>query len=172
MKKLTTIFLMLAGIFVFAGSNLAQHRQGAVRERGFRRPRQGGILMVLKAKQEELNVTDEQLDTIKNLQFKQEEAMVAHKNKMNELRLEMKKLMLEESKDYEKIKALLVKTSDSRNQMFITRLKHREEVHSVLTPEQKEALKALDKDHQRMGRRSPRGRQQRHSPANRRGFKR
>jgi Spy/CpxP family protein refolding chaperone len=172
MKKPTTTFLMLAGLFVFVGSSLAQPRQGAIRERSFRRPRQGRILMILKAKQEELNITDEQLDKIKGLQLQQDEAIVAHKNKMNELRLEMKKLMMEESRDYEKIKTLLAKTSDSRNEMFITRLKHREEVLSVLTPEQKEALKAAVKDRPGRGRGFLRDRQGKRLPANRRGIKR
>lgn len=162
---------MLAGIFVFVGSSLAQPRQGAMRERGFRRPRQGRILMILKAKQEELNITDEQLEKIKDLQLKQEETAVAHKNKMNELRLEMKKLMMEESRDYEKIKGLLSKTSDSRSDMFIARLKHREVVLNVLTPEQKEALKAAFKDRLRRGRGFLRDRQGRRAPANRRGFR-
>lgn len=172
MKKVTTIFFMLAGIFVFVGSAFAQPQQRAFREPGFRKQRPGRILMVLKAKQEELSITDEQLDKIKNLQLKQEEKMVAHKNKMNELQLEMKKLMVEETKDYEKIQGVLSKISDSRNQQFIARLKHKEEVHDVLTPEQREALKEAAKDRQRQGRRSFRGKQQRRFPANRRGFKR
>ena len=172
MKKVTTIFLMFAGIFVFLGSSLAQPRQGAIGERSFRRPRQGRILMILKAKQEELNITDEQLEKIKNLQFKQEEVMVANKNKMNELRLEVKKLMLDETRDYEKIQGVLSKISASRNEMFVTRLKHKEEVHAVLTPEQKEALKALAIDRRGQGLRSFSEKQQRRFPANRRDFRR
>ncbi|MFQ6038446.1 MAG: hypothetical protein ACE5LV_07500, partial [Candidatus Aminicenantales bacterium] len=61
----------------------------------------------------------------------------------NLLRLELKKLMTaEEGRDYEAIKAVLAKTANNRNEMFIERLKLRDKIRSVLTQEQLEALKS------------------------------
>jgi Spy/CpxP family protein refolding chaperone len=61
--------------------------------------------------------------------------------------LELQKLMQErENLDYDKIEAILSKTSDIRNQMFIERLKLRDEIGKILTPEQKDALKAMEKE--------------------------
>ena len=69
------------------------------------------------------------------------------KNENDLLRLELQKLLQDkENLDYEKIKAILSKTSASRQEMFIQRLKQREEISKILTPEQQEALKAFTKD--------------------------
>jgi Spy/CpxP family protein refolding chaperone len=72
------------------------------------------------------------------------------KNKSALQRLELQKLMQDrENLDYEKIKAVLSKSSAARQEMFIQRLKQREEITKILTPEQHEALKALTQDRMR-----------------------
>jgi len=48
-----------------------------------------------------------------------------------------------ENLDYEKIKEVLSKASNSRKEMFIERLKLRREIDNILTPEQREALKKM-----------------------------
>ena len=51
-----------------------------------------------------------------------------------------------ENLDYAKIKAALSKSADNRHEMFIHKLKVREEIGNVLTPEQRDALKEMGKD--------------------------
>jgi Spy/CpxP family protein refolding chaperone len=171
MKKFTAALLAFSVMALFATSVFAQPQQGPNRGHEFRRPMPGRILAVLKVKQKELNVTDKQLEKIKTLTIKMEEKMVQHKNDMNTLRLELKKLMLDkENQDYEKIKTMLSKISYNRNEAFIYRLKHREEISNILTPEQQEALKAVAKDRMGHGRRFFRDRDAKRFPRFRNRF--
>jgi Spy/CpxP family protein refolding chaperone len=69
------------------------------------------------------------------------------KNENNLLHLELRKLMQDrENLDYDKIRAVLSKSSAAREEMFIERLKLKDEISNILTPEQREALKAKAKD--------------------------
>ena len=116
------------------------------------RTRSGGLLMVLKARQEQLNITNEQLDKIKDLTLKMEEKRVEQQNALNSRRLEQKKLMMDrENLDYHQLKALLLKSSESKLDLMIDRMQLRDQIEAVLTPEQKEALKEMGRD--RMGQR-------------------
>ena len=61
--------------------------------------------------------------------------------------LELRKLLQDkENLDYEKIRASLLKTSNIRNDIFIERLKLGNEIQDILTPEQREAMKAMQED--------------------------
>ena len=166
MKKSTLALLMVAGLLAVTGAVLASSqmgqrergftsqrpRMGQIQERGIIRPRSAGLLMVLKARQEELNITNEQLDKIKDLTLKMEEKRVEQQNALNSRRLEQKKLMMDrENLDYHQLKALLLKNSESKLDLMIDRMQLRDEIEAVLTPEQKEALKEMGRD--RMGQR-------------------
>ncbi len=105
------------------------------------------ILAVLKANQEVLGVTEEQIKQIQNLIFSHQEKAIKMKNEIALQRLELQKLMQDkENLDYEKIRAVLSKVSATRQAMFIQRLKQREEINNILTAEQQEALKAWTRD--------------------------
>jgi len=107
---------------------------------------------MLEARQEELNISDEQLAKIQELKLKQEENWVKQQNARNTQRLEQKKLMLDrENLDYGQFKALMIKNSDIRAEQRIEGMRQRDEIQNVLTPEQKEALRGLGRD--RMGQR-------------------
>jgi Spy/CpxP family protein refolding chaperone len=102
-----------------------------------------GILFILKAQQKELNVTDSQLEKIEELSLAFKEKTVKMENESRLLRLELEKLLRDqEKKDYAKIKQVLSSISDARNSVTLERMKHQDEIHNVLTPEQREALKA------------------------------
>jgi len=117
-------------------------QRGVMGQRGTMDQRQGRLFAILYARQDELKITDEQLEKIKSLTLKMEEAMIQSKNDMNSQQFELKKLMMErENRDYEKIKSLMSRTSDIRQDMFIQRIKNRDEILNVLTEEQQEALK-------------------------------
>jgi Spy/CpxP family protein refolding chaperone len=61
--------------------------------------------------------------------------------------LELQKLMQDrDNLDYEKIRGALSTTSEARTEMFIERLKQRDEINKILTPEQRNAIKAMMKD--------------------------
>jgi hypothetical protein len=195
MKKITTVFLMVSGMLLFAAGSFAQPREdmfkqrefmrqrstmqprgtmrqksligqrgivgqrgiigqrgvmgqrgmigqrGIVGQRGLIGQRQGRLLAILYARQDELKITDNQLEKIKSLTLKMEEDMIQYKNNMNSQQFELKKLMLDrENRDYEKTKSLMSRTSDMRHDMFIQRMKNRDEILNVLTEEQQKAL--------------------------------
>ena len=153
-KQRSAILILAIGLSLTASSVAAQARFGQRRGPAFMRGGQGGILFVLKAKQTELSITDEQLDKIKELMLVQEEKALKYRNAQGELGLELRKVMMDrEDLDYEKLKQVLSRQSDIRNDMFIENLKGRDAIKSVLTPEQQQALKALRSDRPHEGRR-------------------
>ena len=144
MKKILTVSLIVSFLALSVAVVFAQPQQRMNRaRRTFDRP-QSRILGVLEANQEEFGITDEQIEQIQDLVFSFKEKSLKMQNESSLNRLELQKLMQNrESLDYDKIKAFLSKTSAVRNEMFIERLKLREEINNVLTPEQREALKEM-----------------------------
>jgi Spy/CpxP family protein refolding chaperone len=147
MKKAKTPLVVIFLLIFFAASSFAQPAKRMMRaNRSFDRVPHS-ILFVLRANQEELGITDEQMEQIQNIVFIHQEKMLRMENENRLHQLELQKLMQErENLDYDKIEAILSKTSDIRNQMFIERLKLRDEIGKILTPEQKDALKAMEKE--------------------------
>ena len=147
MKKAKTLLVLISLLIFFAASSIAQPAKRMARaNRALDRAPQR-ILFVLKANQEELGITDEQIERIQNLVFSHQEKMLQMRNENSLHRLELRKLMQDrENLDYEKIEAILSKTSDIRKQMFIESLKQRDEIGKILTPEQRDALKAMAKE--------------------------
>jgi Spy/CpxP family protein refolding chaperone len=147
MKKTLTTAVIISAVFLFTASSFAQPFQMEKRGHGFMKQSPGRIVRVLEAKQDELKITDKQLDQIKNLVFSFEEHAVKMGNANNLKHLELKKLLQDrENLDYKKIKVVLSELSDSKQEMFITRLQLREEIQSILSPEQREALKEMWKE--------------------------
>ena len=158
-KQLSAILILAVGFSLTASSVAAQARFGQRRNPAFMRGGQGGILFVLKARQTELNITDEQLDKIQELVLAQEEKALKYRNAQAEQELELRKVMMDrENLDYEKLKQVLSRQSDIHQNMFIENLKGRDAIRSVLTPEQQQALTALHNDRPREGRRFMRDR--------------
>lgn len=147
MKKSITFLLVFSVMILFVAGAFAQTQGKTMRGERMIHRSPARILRVLKANQKELNITDSQLEEIKNLVFSFEEKMIQMKNDGSLQRLEMRKLFQDrEKQDFEKIKAALSKASNIRNDMFIERLKLRDEIGNILTPEQRDAMKAMQKD--------------------------
>jgi Spy/CpxP family protein refolding chaperone len=152
MKKRMTTAVIFSLLVLLVASSFAQPQQRLMRaKRTFDRfPNR--ILAFLKVNQEELNITDEQIEKIKNLIFSHQEKAIQMKNENAVQRLELQKLMQDrENLDYERIQSVLSQSSAARHEMFIQRLKQREEITKILTPEQREALKALTMERVREG---------------------
>ena len=104
------------------------------------------IYMKLKAKQKDFNITDNQLEQIKSNVFALEEKLIPMNSKSSLHHLELKKLLMNEKKDYKKINALLSKMSANRQAIFMERLKSRDAIKSILTVEQHNAIKEARKN--------------------------
>lgn len=165
MKKVLVLTLIFSFLTLFVTTLFAQPPQRMTRaRRTFDRPH-NRILVVLKANQEELAITDEQIEQVQNLVFSFQEKSIKMQNESSLSQLELQKLMQDkENLDYGKIKAVLAKTSEARNEMFIEGLKLREEINNVLTPEQQEALRAKTREGMRSQARSLRERMQQRFP--------
>ena len=98
-------------------------------------------LVFLKAHQEELGISGDQLAQVEELTFQMEEIRIQQQNLAAEHRLELKKLMMEESKDYTRIESLMNQTAESRNRAIVEGMKISDQIESVFTPDQLDALK-------------------------------
>jgi Spy/CpxP family protein refolding chaperone len=164
MKKLLAFTLIFSFFILSMADVFAQPQQRMTRARRTFDRSQNRILGVLKANQEELSITDEQIEQIQNLTFAFKEKTIKMNGEQSLSRLELQKLMQNsENLEYDKIEAILSRTSASRNQMFIEGLKLREEISNILTPEQREALKAKTRNVLRSRSRNSRGRLQQRS---------
>jgi Spy/CpxP family protein refolding chaperone len=146
MKKLKTSVLILFFLALQASLVFAQPQRGVMRAgRSFSLPG-SRILSVLKANQEELAITDEQIEQIRDLVYLHEENRIKMNGEQRLRRLELQKLMQDgESMDYDKIETVLAKISAARNAMFVEGLKLRKKIADVLTPDQREALKSKER---------------------------
>lgn len=147
MKKALKLSIVCSVMILFAASVFAQPQRMMMRGKGLMKRSPARILFILKAKQKELKITDSQLEKIKNLVFSLEEKMIEMRSSSSLQGLELRKLLQDkENLDYEKIKAALSEASKIRQDIFIERLKLRDEIQNILTPEQREALKAMRKE--------------------------
>jgi len=98
-------------------------------------------LAFLRSHQDEIGISDEQIDRVKELTFELEELRINQKHKTAENRLELKKLMSREKRDYTRIEILMNETAKRRNQALVEGMKIREQIKEVFTPEQMEDLR-------------------------------
>jgi Spy/CpxP family protein refolding chaperone len=144
MKKIPAAFAVLSVVLLMTAGGFAQPAQRIDRGKARMQRPPSRILFALKAHQEELNVTEDQLKQIENIVFSFEEKQIAMKSQASSNRLEMKKLMSDrDNVNYDQIKSAFLKAAEHRADMFVSRLKLHEEVKKVLTPEQQEALKSM-----------------------------
>jgi Spy/CpxP family protein refolding chaperone len=153
MKKAMKFSIIFSVMIFFAATVFAQPRRRMMRNEEMNKRPHLGILHILKANQKELKITDSQLEKIRNLLFSQEEKMIQKRSTISLKRLELRKLMQDEGNlDLEKIRAVLSERSKIREDIFIERLKTRKQIENILTPEQREALKAMRKERPGPGR--------------------
>jgi len=146
MKKLTTIAALFTGILLFTASATAAPQMNRLRNRPALRPDTGRFLAVIKASQEELNITDEQLNRIEELTFEMEDVTLKARNDLATIHLQLRRqLRNKENRDYEKIKSLINRSSDLRADMLINRMKLKDDINNILTSGQLEALKDMFK---------------------------
>jgi Spy/CpxP family protein refolding chaperone len=144
MKKTLTVFAIFAVIGLFAVDSFAQSFQGRRTGRARLNRSSTRIIRVLKANQEELKITEDQLKGIEDLTYSFEEKKIEARSEAGKSHLELRKLMQDRGNvDYAKLKDALSKASEHKHNMVIDGLKLKDEIDKVLTPEQKEALKSM-----------------------------
>ena len=148
MRKAINLSIVFSLLILLSASAFAQ-RQRIMRWPWMMEGTCTGILRFLKANQQELKIEDSQLAKIQDIVFSFEKKMIQMRNEASLQRLELQKLLQErENLDYEKIKAVLSKASNIRQELFLEKIKMRDQIEKMLTPEQKDALKAMLLDRQ------------------------
>ncbi len=151
LKSTAKIVVIIAILIMFTLGLAAQQGQREFMGKGSRNsmrmmgPGQGldNLLKILNENQEKLKISDTQMEEIEKTLLAFEEKQVKLQNKANIQQLEMKKLMMQESKDYKKIKIALTQISDTRNDLLIIGMQARDAVKNILSAEQQEALKKI-----------------------------
>lgn len=135
---LTAISIMMVFSLVLAAQPFMGEQMG---HRPMMQPSLTRVYMMLKAKQKDFNISDKQLDQIKTKAFAFEEKIIPIESKNKLHRLELKKLMTAEKKDYEKISTVLAKISENRRTIMIEGMKAKDAIDGILTPGQRDAIK-------------------------------
>jgi len=144
MRKTLTVLAIFAIVGLFAVDSFAQSFQGRRTGRARLNRSSTRILRVLKANQEELKITDDQLKGVEDLTYSFEEKKIEARSEAGKIHLELRKLMQDRGNvDYAKLKDALSKASEHKHNMVIDGLKLKDEIDKILTPEQKEALKSM-----------------------------
>jgi Spy/CpxP family protein refolding chaperone len=147
MKKFSTFAFLIMSFFLSAVHSFALPQMNPPSYRPIMRSDTGRLLAVLKAKQEELKITDEQMNKIEQLTFKTEDMLLEFRNKTASLQLELRRqIQNNENMDYEKIKSLITQSAELRADSIITRMKLRNDIKNILTKEQFTTLKGMIKD--------------------------
>jgi Spy/CpxP family protein refolding chaperone len=156
------LFLKLFSIFILVGSicntSFAQNMNrddGREFMRGPRRemrdnhmrrghgPRHEGRMLFgdIERMKERLNLSDKQIDNISKINITFKKSHLEMQEKMSPKKIKLKRLLLEESIDLKKVRALLKELSDLRVEVQMLRIKQRIDIEKQLTKEQRRNLK-------------------------------
>ncbi|MBW1710655.1 MAG: hypothetical protein JRG97_13460 [Deltaproteobacteria bacterium] len=147
MKKKTMPVALLLLIAVFFGGVIAHAqppREPAPRakwKKNWKSPVRS--YFILKRYRENLNITDDQLDKLKEISFSLEEKLLGLKEKNGKLFLEMKKLLDSETPDYAAIEENIKKRAANRAVYIVESLKARDKTKTVLTDDQLKKINAF-----------------------------
>jgi Spy/CpxP family protein refolding chaperone len=141
---LVLIVFLSGGVFAQMSGNSRMGNHQRMAKRGSHSPMM--LYKVLKNKQQELKVTNAQLNKIKELAFNWEKDMINYRSSNASLRLELKKVLNEEKPNYKKIRILMDKIGAARTDYFINHLKVKNQIKNILTKEQLDKLAKMRMD--------------------------
>lgn len=129
-QRIKKVTVLAIAVLMFAGSNLyAQRgRNYSTQGKGYG---QSQICMMLP------DLTEEQQNKIEAFRLAHLKEMTTHRNQMNELRAKKQTLMTSDNADMKEINAVIDQMTEVHNKMMKTSAKHRQDVRSQLTDEQK-----------------------------------
>ena len=102
---------------------------------------------------ENLALTDEQVDQLRDLDFNHREKQQASKAELDSLRLQMDKAFTEKTLDKAAVRKTAEKMADVKGRMFVEKTEARLAVQDILTAEQIDQLKQYRMDKKRQGQR-------------------
>lgn len=101
---------------------------------------------------ENLALTDEQVDQLRNLDFSHREKQLVYKAELDSLRLQMNKAFTEKNVDKASVLQSAEKIADVKGRMFVKKIEARLAFQDILTAEQMDKLKQYRMGKKRQGR--------------------
>ena len=149
----------LCAIFIIPAMALAfgQGGFGQGKGHGMKGDHKGGICGIWKNPEivKELNLTDDQVNQLKDADFTFREKHIALKSQMASLRLQMDKAFSADTVDEAAVRNLAGQTADVKGQMFKQKIESRLMVHKLLNADQLDKMKTYRM--KRMGSHGKRG---------------
>ncbi|MBN1495967.1 MAG: Spy/CpxP family protein refolding chaperone [Spirochaetes bacterium] len=100
--------------------------------------------------QKELGLSDAQVAKIADINKEHQKKMLAYREKLAPMKIQLKRLLLEDKVDMAKVRSLIKDMADIRADLQVLRIQHRLDIEKTLTPEQKAKMKA-HRGHMRKG---------------------
>jgi len=142
MTKTTWVVMLLvlisaAGLMAFSPQGGGHRFPGNQRGPGGNMRRE----IPLEKMAEELEITDEQLETIREIRFEHQETMIDKRAELEKAKLEMEKLMVDEDFDRDKIYSQAEKIDEIESEIKLAGIDAKLRGMEILTDEQREQLK-------------------------------
>ncbi len=139
-KRVLSVFVLLVflsvGVFSQGFGRGNQHNPKMMRGSGHQFMSPLRLYNMLKFQKDTFNITDEQLNKLKSLSFYLEEKKTKLTNENRTLRLKLREELSNTTVNYQNVRNILDKISKNRSELFIERLKAKDEITKILTPEQ------------------------------------
>ena len=91
---------------------------------------------------ERLGLSDEQIDKISEINLDYKKKYLEYREKIAPKKIKLRQMLLEENVDLQVVRSLLKEISDLRLEVKMLRIKQRLDIEKILTPSQREKLKA------------------------------
>ncbi len=108
--------------------------------------------------QQELGLTDEQVKQIADINRDFQKKMLDEKEKLAPKHVRLRKLLMEDTVDLGKVRALLKEIGDHRVELHMLRIQQRLAIESKLTDEQKAKVRQHHRKMMKNGKRAPKNR--------------
>lgn len=95
----------------------------------------------------QLGLSNDQADKVRNIRDAYMPDKKELRNKMRETRKQLREVMHADAIDQDQVETLAKAMGDLKTQKILLRAKMRNEIHQVLTSEQREKMKAMKKEH-------------------------
>lgn len=137
MRKVLVLLVGAVLVVAFSGSDVLAKRH-LKRER----PERHGFMGNPEVMKERLGLSDEQIDKISEINLDYKKKYLEYREKIAPKKIKLRQMLLEENVDLQVVRSLLKEISDLRLEVKMLRIKQRLDIEKILTPSQREKLKA------------------------------
>lgn len=137
MRKVLVLLIAASIVVAFCGGDVL-----AKRPLKKERPERHGFIGNPEVMKERLGLSDEQVGKISEINLGYQKKYLEFRERIAPKRVKLKRLLLEENVDLQGVRSLLKEMSDQRLEVRMLRIKQRLDIEKILTPSQREKIKA------------------------------